>query len=105
LTALLAVSASSALNFAACARLLERVVRHHQVLSCVHQPAHSPIGPLREYLVACERLSHRFRVAALAQQRPAQFDPRNASVQVLGSLTLREAFYRLAVQRLGAGIL
>jgi hypothetical protein len=49
------------------------------------------------------RQTYRFRVAALAQQRPAQFDPRNASVQLLGSLSLREDFDRLPVQRLGAG--
>src|SRR5207253_8786874 len=81
-------------------RLAERVVRRHQVLPCVYQPAHSPIGPLREYLVASECLSHRLCVTMLAQQRPAQFDSRNASVQMLGSLSLCEDADRLSKQRL-----
>src|SRR5256886_5848032 len=41
----------------------------------------------------------------LAQQRPAQFDPRNASVQMLGSLSLCEDADRLSKQRLGLGVL
>src|SRR5207248_2060741 len=82
-------------------RLPERIVGCHQIFARIHQPAHARISLLGQDLVPGERLSHRFPVAALAQQRATQFDPRNAGVQVLGSLTLREDFDRLPVQRLG----
>src|SRR2546425_13377150 len=41
----------------------------------------------------------------LAQQSPAQLDPRNASVQMLGSLSLCEDADRLSKQRLGLRVL
>src|SRR5205814_9102021 len=61
--------------------------RRSSDLARIHQPAHARISLLGQDLVPGERLSHRFPVAALAQQRATQFDPRNAGVQVLGSLT------------------
>jgi len=96
---LASVSASSARNLAACqaARANRRLPPDLRA----HSPTSSRrISVLVRILVPGERLSHRCRVAALAQQRPPSLI-RAMRCSVLGSLTLREDFDCLPVQRLG----